>query len=369
MLYTFFLYFIFGNNLNPPSSEFNICLPLDTKHEAYLSEIISDRNNNEYLWRYVKEFNQLEVYEVETGQLLHSKIVESTGPNGVNRFFALKPISEEEVYIIDLTGELVKYHMTKGVLTKRNIIKGLPEIHSLIVKSSGALRDIFIYSDELYLPISPRNPPFYQNKNDFKFYIKHNLLTGENLLLEANFPKSYFKNGLRGFNYHSAYDGKGNLVILPNDYSEAYAIDLKSSKLSKIEINLLKNGKFKKWEGVTQADKKIIQDFYTYAVNVGLVYDKYRNLYYRFLWPGANEYKYENKVKFEQIRNYYVPFFQIEIYDKDFNLKKVEVMPDFVYNTGHFVISKQGLCLMANHPENPDNEEDVVTFHVYDFSK
>lgn len=87
---------------------------------------------------------------------------------------------------------------------------------------------------------------------------------------------------------------------------------------------------------------------------LSIVYDKYRNCYYRFFKPGYNIKKNEDPELFLE----YPYQFSIIVLDENLNVKGETLMPPEKYDPFMFFIAPDGLylALHCNHPEyNPDS--------------
>lgn len=91
-----------------------------------------------------------------------------------------------------------------------------------------------------------------------------------------------------------------------------------------------------------------------------LAYDKYRNVYYRFVYHGETVNDDENVMSQREFHK----TFSIMIIDEKFNLIGETLMPDNTYIMDSFFINEKGLWLSTNHPKNPIFEEDAVNFQL-----
>lgn len=99
--------------------------------------------------------------------------------------------------------------------------------------------------------------------------------------------------------------------------------------------------------------------------NLGIYFDPYKNLLYRFGWPGEEISKDEDPMQFSSTS----PFFTISIYDpSDFSLIKEFSLPRNIYLAHHYFVNEKGLNLFPMHPNNPEFNEDKMVIHTFDFS-
>ncbi len=94
---------------------------------------------------------------------------------------------------------------------------------------------------------------------------------------------------------------------------------------------------------------------------LALVYDKYRHVYYRFVYPGIDVAKGDDVMKLCE----FCRIFSVMIIDEDFNVLGETLMPENTYNSNMFFINEAGLWISTNHPDNPDFEEDAINFQLF----
>lgn len=91
-----------------------------------------------------------------------------------------------------------------------------------------------------------------------------------------------------------------------------------------------------------------------------VVYDKYRNVYYRFVYPGEDVDESGDLMK----QHEFYKTFSIMILDENFNVIGESLMKENTFNMFAFFINREGLWISTNHPDNPQFEEDVINFRL-----
>ena len=87
-----------------------------------------------------------------------------------------------------------------------------------------------------------------------------------------------------------------------------------------------------------------------------IVYDKYRDVYYRFAYPECEV----NSTSFEYI--FCRKEFSIIILDNEFNIIGETLFPAGKYAPGLFFVNQDGLYLSLNNTENPEIGDDELVF-------
>lgn len=93
-----------------------------------------------------------------------------------------------------------------------------------------------------------------------------------------------------------------------------------------------------------------------------LIYDKYRNVYYRIAYP---ETEIEKNVRTMELLMYGRKKFSIIILDQDFNTIGETLFPEYQYNSAVMFIREEGLYISTSHPMNPDYSDDKLTFKCF----
>ena len=93
---------------------------------------------------------------------------------------------------------------------------------------------------------------------------------------------------------------------------------------------------------------------------LSIVYDEYRKVYYRFVYPGEDVNDRDDIMK----QHEFYKTFSIMILDEDFNVIGETLMPEYTFNTFAFFINREGLWISTSHPDNPKFEEDVINFRL-----
>ena len=146
---------------------------------------------------------------------------------------------------------------------------------------------------------------------------------------------------------------EGHQIFVSNDIDTTWtAYCLKSKHITKDFSTK------KKKPGSIAESMKMFAENPEYRV---LIYDKYRNVYYRFAYPGIEVKPDDDVFKLGEFRR----VFSVMIIDKDFNLIGETLMPENTYNVNMFFVNEAGLWLSTNHVDNPNFEEDAINFELF----
>lgn len=176
-------------------------------------------------------------------------------------------------------------------------------------------------------------------------------------------PKLINKKNWGGFNFRvvlSCFNERGGNLVLsfPADASIT-VYNLRSGKTEYHhaastffgEIKPLSHSKDGKidWE-------VIYKHFATQPSYSSIIYDRYRNVYYRTADIPINEDKYDQN----NIEGWVKPF-SIMVLDSEFNLIGEALLPHLSYSRTEFFVSKEGLNMKKNH----EDDEDLLVFSAF----
>ena len=108
--------------------------------------------------------------------------------------------------------------------------------------------------------------------------------------------------------------------------------------------------------------KATVEDFCVNAWYNNLLYDPYREVYYRITHPASTLDKEYNPM---DIISFGRKNFSILILDKDFNLLGETLSPNYTYNPQIMFIRPEGLYISDSHCLNPQFNDDILSFRLW----
>lgn len=97
-----------------------------------------------------------------------------------------------------------------------------------------------------------------------------------------------------------------------------------------------------------------------------LLYDKYRNVYYRIAYPQTT---IEKGIRPMELLGYGRKNFSIIILDDNFQKIGETLFPDYIYNSRIMFILEDGLYISDSHYLNPNFSDDVLSFRRFELVK
>ena len=168
-----------------------------------------------------------------------------------------------------------------------------------------------------------------------------------------------------GYQYRRIFDGKNfiysflysdTIYQVSIDHQNTRKVIAKSKYIPHIKVNRLHTTDF----------NKILRMTCEEATYEDIIYDKYRNVYYRFACPQTT---IDTNDSYLEIIRYGKKQFSIVILDENLNVIGETLFPEFTYvPTAHFV-TKDGLYLSRSHFKNKDYSDDILCFEKVELIK
>ncbi len=150
-------------------------------------------------------------------------------------------------------------------------------------------------------------------------------------------------------------------ILMEVDYN---GIDFKEYELQSDLIKSFSNEYYNSPRMSRSIDENM-QLLYKSSENLGLTFDPYKNLLYRFGWPGEEITKDPDARKF----GYTPRYFTISIYNgTNYTLIQEFTLPRNTYLAHHYFVDEKGLNLFPMHPDNSEFNEDKIVIHTFNFS-
>lgn len=312
------------------------------KDQALTSSYLEFNESAHELWRSVKfPKEHIEVFNTNTGKLKR-KIF----PHG-NKCNVFKRLDNGNIWIqdedfgfklIDKNGKLLKKIAEPGVGRK---------VGADMIACNSSFCPISFYGDMVlttgYIIFLPKKK--YQIDNYKKWGVLRAIDMDQKTTYYGVIPKSSINSFYGGLNSFSSTENNGKIVVAPMFSNEIQMIDVAKKKTkmfvapTKYDKLIKPIGNLKDYQSFTlgQANKHFTSN---YAL-IGLVYDKYRDVYYRFVRHPGNS----------------IPMrCSIAVMDNTFRTLFYYDIP-YDYSPGRYFVDKDGLLIANNNKYLKDNSK------------
>ncbi|WP_075349254.1 DUF4221 family protein [Algoriphagus marinus] len=321
------------------------------------------KGDEEYLFNANWETNSLQSYSLKDGKMVKNLVFDREGPNGVGDVFGFYVQSMDSIFLFNppFTSRINLVN-SEGKILQR-IDYQIPEgggsafVHNAFMISPPVVTGNLLAVNHRF-PANIREMTSEElSTNTFGYQI--DLSSGETTYFNHFFPVDYLKSGIKSIDFSRA-QGKDKVVYsLHGDhqlyYSSAFDLPLRSiaASSSYLDENL---------SSIQPGGSP--EEFQRYAFASSrygsILYDSYRNVYYRFAFPTLTDITSE---EIRELRNAPGPF-AVMVFDKDLNLITERFFDGGSYWPDNSFVGEKGLYLSINHPDNPQNKEDQMSFEL-----
>lgn len=348
----------------------SLTVPNDIRNVSKCIEYYITPDNNQYLF-YLGENseNKILIYDLDSLKI-HSKIqMMKEGPIGVGNIKSLLVHNldtiflttgqQDKLFIINWKGELMKN------ISIKNYSYGDLSFPNHRIRPSLCFAKSLVYSNgkifaATNMPISP-DP---KKLKFFKTTLEINLQDGSQKLLPMSFPKICDKKGKALCLYLSILHVKNKFIYsFLNSHNCLITTDHINIETKTIKSRFAKKD-FKK-PGHNSRMLDIARIILEYPAYEDFMYDPYRDLIYRFCYPGVSVSNKDNLMNMNEFK----PIFSIMILDTDLNILGETLMPKNTYNMNMAFVGREGLYLSTNNYFNKGFNSDSLKFEIFNVFK
>ena len=329
-----------------------------------------------YLWtfeengkRYLSFLNygttQLYFYDFDTEKFLSKVTLEQEGPDGVGILSGYYIKDFNHIYVSSYIYQGIIRVDTTGVIVQkipyRKTGSGYKIISSYNASSHPYLPPIFIV-DKMYITQQNNERFCPAEKTPISVVIDTVQKKYTSLPLTFSILTEKQKES-NGDDFSRTYDGKNfiysfyvdeDILVTSIDHAEVKRIKAKSKYINTPDEKL-------DFESESAPIKVL-----TLARYGDLIYDPYREVYYRFAYPKT---ELEDNVNWWGKAIYGRKKFSVIILDKDFQIIGETLFPEAIYNPYASFVSKEGLYISRDYQINYDQSEDFMTFELFKLIK
>ena len=320
-----------------------------------------------YLFSLDLNSNKIQLFDVNSGKIVKNLQFEREGPNGVSDIFGFQVQSLDSIYLFSLGSRVIFLTDTTAQIIQQTKFE-LPEsVYNLFMSRSYYNSPPRISDGKLYgkTRFDVDIKTITQEKLDqLPLLAGIDLKDGSVESLSYHFPSDYLNSGQKQLEASIVQTGEKTVVSFLGDH--------------RLYVSKNLNEPLQPIEGQSQFLDQTLPSFSKDASSMefakygmassrygSLIYDPFRDLYYRFAFPtlDLNE--------MEELRNLMSepgPFV-LMVFDADLKFLTERKFEAGSYFQDNFFVTKDGLYLSINHPQNPGNKEDFMTFELIELTQ
>ena len=350
-------------NYSLQPGEKRIVIPIDDNTSCYSMSMFSyiTPEGIPYLSYENEQTNELNFYRLDSCKLSHKIKIAMEGPDAVGRFIGHTVIDLDNILIFNQF-KISKINKSGKILDKYDLITDT-QMALAHPPTSKVYAPMILQDSSIYLYQALKFSDKHYNGDDLEKYplcIKVNMQTKQTKTLPLTYPRLWETKNENGiFTCSRDYDGTNFVYSFFISNSIHVTNDNKTFKEYPCKSRYI-NGSPKNH---TAPDIKTIRKESIENASYGnIIYDKYRKVYYRFFQPSCEVSPNENITDLMKTGKK----FSIMILDKDFKVIGETLFPENIYIPVMFFILKDGLYISDNNFQNPEFNENVLSFRRMD---
>lgn len=343
----------------------SICLPIDN-YTHYLSKAMFqfEENGHEYLFFLNrKSANKIHIYDLENRQLLKTIPLQKEGKDGMPNVRGGYPLDSNHFIITSGIGRFWLVNGSGEIDRSYNLWKEGVDFNTFdhIIYLSYLHRPAILKDSVIYFAQEALNYP--RSANDWKkipMFAYANLSSGETGWTELYYPPVFDRDEINPLTYEPeiSYTYTGREVVV--SFRELDNIFVSSDFKHKREYNAKSRFLPHAHPTMTDMNMDLTKSIRQKGMRPNyhhLLYDKYREVFYRFaLMPDENIQPFAKPLQQE---------FSVIILNKEFEIIGEVKFPGNTYLIYSYFIGKKGLYISENNENNPNFDENKLVFRCF----
>ena len=341
-------------------------LDSDTKYNAFYLYSFSDSKGKEYLSFLNYRSNQILFYDFNTCEFLFKMNLHSEGPEGIIQPSGYYINNFENIYLTSYSyNGIIKVDTTSHIISKIPYSKtdsGFELLPSYAPSSHPYTIPYFIDGQMFIMPplvdrfCSAEKTPLCVCIDTLSDkYSESKIMYGDVLSeeeLETNDTRC--SRIFDGKNFIYSFYVDDNIIVTDKEHKEIKKFKVKSSYIN--------SSTEKQKQGLKGPKSNLEIPRYG-----DLIYDKYREVYYRFAYHRV---ELDDKINWRGKAVYGRKKFSVIILDKEFNVIGETLFPESIYNSYVFFVKKEGLYISRDYQIGIGNQsEEYLTFELFVLNK
>ncbi|MEX2594364.1 MAG: DUF4221 family protein [Anditalea sp.] len=338
----------------------NLTLKIDDQTPNFSFGLNYFHDTKPWLFSLNQQQNELQMYDINESKLFKKLTFEIEGDKGVGQIQGFHVHNLDSIFLFpNFTNTIYLTDTSQAKIQK--ITYEVPSMHTpaFVLMHSFASPPV-IRGDQMIVKTRPEGN--YRKMKNEELSTRHltysiHLNNGETVPIKHYHPDGYLSGGAKNFEFSFAASEDKMVYSFFADHHLYYSNSTESEiKAVSAPSNYLKED----FPNHPLSDVTFENLKYTFASAHygGIIYDQYRDVFYRFCFPEAEA---KNQEEIMQLRGF-PNTFSIMILDGELNVLGETLFDGGQYVPNNCFVAEEGLYISINHPDNPDNKEDFLSF-------
>tara|TARA_R110002126_G_scaffold61873_1_gene159765 strand:- start:50 stop:1225 length:1176 start_codon:yes stop_codon:yes gene_type:complete len=310
----------------------------------------------------------LQFMNMENGKVANEIILEYDGPNSMSRRSGIAGLENDKVWTTFRPHAIGYFNYKAEIQFKKNIPPGEVDITYV---GSDFDKELHQYGDKVF----GMQPLFMNhhgmNKEDIQ---KHSLVYSYDMVsdqtkwYEVYYAKDYWDKGKKASQF-SWTRRNDKLYIAPWFDHEIQVFDMqKEQVVNKVDAKSDHINSFYYVNEIPGSSEEAHINRLSHDLYGVILYDKYRDCFYRFFYPGFIDNDKDYAIESMRRLNRDRPLTGVMVLDKELNVIGEHVFDKFqVHASSNVFVGEEGLYLSLNNENSPDYDEDHLRYMVVRF--
>ena len=333
----------------------------EVKYNAFYLYTFCDKSGKEYLSFLNYRTNQLYFYDWNTERFLHKIDLDTEGPNGVAQVSGYYIKDFDNIYVssyahnglikVDTTGQVLQkipYGKTDDgyIVLPSYVPSPHPYVAPVIIKNKFHITQQAVarFHDMEKTPVTVAIDTI-SHRNE-ALPLTYNILTKK----EQEAEDTQFSRIFDGSHFIYSFYVSDHILVTSEDHSDVQKVPVRSRYVDDATDKVPDN----------ERGPQLYLELARYG---DLIYDPYREVYYRFAYPAVS---LERDINWWGKAVYGRKKFSVIILDKDFQIIGETLFPEDIYNSFVFFVHKDGLYISRDYQVGLGNQsDDYMTFELF----
>ena len=328
----------------------------------YTQLIASD--SGEYLLLLNDFKDKFQFLELPSGKIAHEITIQREGEHGVSGFDAGTVTGWDSLWVAMGPPGLALINFNGEVLNRVSIIDDqipLTSIRSNFDRRFHQFGSKIFGAQPLFMDHHGMNKDAIQKQ---RLVFSLDINTGDVEWYDVFYREDYWDNGKKPSGY-SWTEKDGKLYIAPWHDHEIQVFDMASETI--VQRKEVKSNHVNKPDYVNEIlpMEKALANSFSSDRYKSLLYDKYRNVFYRFFLPSFDPENLEEEYNHLDLE-FSRPYSGVMVLDSELNIIGEHIFDKFqVYSLNNHFVGEKGLYISANNPFNPKYNEDMLRYLIF----
>ena len=349
----------------------SIILSIDTSTSTESGTLLfyNDKKlNKDYLVYYDNITRKITFIDIKARNVDFKIRIDDNGKNAISYYAGFCVKNLDSIYVFSAGLKIYrinKYGEILSTISYDTLVSDFPIVP--LSSFSKFHTNAIIVKNEMYVIQGDANFHYYDinDPTKYNFCYKVNLRTNKVKIMNIHHPKNYWDKGVRELLV--SWDFNGSSFVYSPLYSNDIYLSKNNIKIDStycIESSYINSINYYNPNNIP-SQEEYLENRLLYQRYLGIIYDRYHDCYYRFFWPGMDITNLSDEELVRRYKN--IPTFGITVINSNFQVIDEIILPEYTYTPHKYFVTKKGLAISADHPDNPKLKENKWIFHIYSF--